>query len=507
MSPYQHGEVFVTKDGSETDLDLGHYERFIDIELTRSSNLTAGQIYLSLISKERRGDYLGGTIQTVSHVTNEIKERIRTLANESKADVVVVEVGGTVGDIEGQPFLESIRQMRNEVGKDSVFFVHLTLLPYITATGELKTKPTQHSVKELRAIGIQPDAIVCRSDHPVSDSIREKIGLFCDVPVKAAIPLLTVDNIYRVPMILEEWGLGDLLVDSLNLKPGPCDMTEWKSMVDTMRSHRNKVTIAMVGKYVELRDAYISVREALQHAGFYHDSDIDIHWIRAEDIEIEGPGPFLKTVSGIVVPGGFGSRGVKGMVETARYARENGIPYFGLCLGLQVMVIEYARNVLGLSDANSSEMDEQCAEQVVHIMPDQINISEKGGTMRLGDYPCSLLEGTQAHRAYGSELVYERHRHRYELNNIYRESLENAGLIASGLSPDGNLVEISEVEGHPFMVGTQFHPEFRSRPNRPHPLFRDFVGAAIQILRDGSQSPLPLEQVESVQHGTTNLIE
>ena len=495
MSPYQHGEVFVTKDGGETDLDLGHYERFIDIELTRSSNLTAGQIYLSLIAKERRGDYLGGTIQTVSHVTNEIKERIRTLASESKAEIMVVEVGGTVGDIEGQPFLESIRQMRNEVGRESVFYVHLTLLPYISATGELKTKPTQHSVKELRAIGIQPDAIVCRSDYDVSDSIREKIGLFCDVPVKAAIPLLTVDNIYSVPMILEEWKLGDLLVESLNLKNSQCDMTEWKLMVDTMGPHKNKVAIAVVGKYVELRDSYISVKEALQHAGFYHNCDIDIHWIRAEDIESEGPEALLKTVSGIVVPGGFGSRGVNGMVETARYARENGIPYFGLCLGLQVMVIEYARNVLGLNDANSSEMDEQCRDQVVHIMPDQIDLTEKGGTMRLGDYPCSLLEGTQAHRAYGSVLVSERHRHRYELNNSYRESLENAGLMASGLSPDGNLVEISEVEGHPFMIGTQFHPEFRSRPNRPHPLFRDFVGSTLRILRDGSQSALPLEQV------------
>ena len=495
MSPYQHGEVFVTKDGGETDLDLGHYERFIDIELTRSSNLTAGQIYLSLIAKERRGDYLGGTIQTVSHVTNEIKERIRTLASESKAEIMVVEVGGTVGDIEGQPFLESIRQMRNEVGRESVFYVHLTLLPYISATGELKTKPTQHSVKELRAIGIQPDAIVCRSDYDVSDSIREKIGLFCDVPVKAAIPLLTVDNIYSVPMILEEWKLGDLLVESLNLKNSPCDMTEWKLMVDTMGPHKNKVAIAVVGKYVELRDSYISVKEALQHAGFYHNCDIDIHWIRAEDIESEGPEALLKTVSGIVVPGGFGSRGVNGIVETARYARENGIPYFGLCLGLQVMVIEYARNVLGLNDANSSEMDEQCRDQVVHIMPDQIDLTEKGGTMRLGDYPCSLLEGTQAHRAYGSVLVSERHRHRYELNNSYRESLENAGLMASGLSPDGNLVEISEVEGHPFMIGTQFHPEFRSRPNRPHPLFMDFVGSTLRILRDGSQSSLPLEHV------------
>ena len=494
MSPYQHGEVFVTKDGGETDLDLGHYERFIDIELTRSSNLTAGQVYLSLIARERRGEFLGGTIQTVSHVTNEIKGRIRALAEESGADVVVVEVGGTVGDIEGQPFLEAIRQMRNEVGRDNVFYLHLTLLPYISATGELKTKPTQHSVKELRSAGIQPDAILCRSDYPVSDGIREKVALFCDVPERAVIPLLTVDTIYRVPLILEEWGLGDLLVQSLGLKAKGRDMHDWAAMVGTMRSLSARLPIALVGKYVELPDSYISVKEALQHAGLHQGQDVDIQWVHAEEIEETGPESLLKSVCGIVVPGGFGPRGVDGMVQTARYARENGIPYLGLCLGLQVMVVEYARNVLNLKDADSAEMDRDCAHPVVDIMPDQRDVTDKGGTMRLGVYPCNLVEGTLAHQAYGTNRIEERHRHRFELNNKYRESLENAGLRASGLSPDGKLVEISEVVDHPFMVGVQFHPEFLSRPNRPHPLMREFVGAAMRTLREGDQPSLPLGQ-------------
>ncbi|MBM3926696.1 MAG: CTP synthase [SAR202 cluster bacterium] len=492
MSPYQHGEVFVTKDGGETDLDLGHYERFIDIELTRSSNLTAGQVYLSLIAKERRGDFLGGTIQVAPHVTNEIKACILTLAQESRADVVVVEVGGTVGDMEGQPFLESIRQMRNEVGRDNVFYVHLTLLPHISATGELKTKPTQHSVKELRAAGIQPDAIICRSDFPVSDSIREKISHFCDVPKEAVIPLLTVDTIYRVPLILEEWGLGDLICRALSLNSAGRDMKDWASMVNLMASPKGSVPIAVVGKYVELPDSYISVKEALQHAGLFHGQEIEIQWVHAEEVEHKGTQDLLRSASGIVVPGGFGPRGIPGMIQTARYARENNIPYLGLCLGLQVMVVEYARNILGLHQANSSEMDTACAHPVVDIMPDQRKVTEKGGTMRLGVYPCRLLEGTLAHRAYGAPEVFERHRHRFELNNSYRESLEAAGFLASGLSPDGKLVEISEVLGHPFMLGTQFHPEFLSRPYRPHPLFRDFIGAAMKTLREGDQAALPI---------------
>ena len=496
MSPYQHGEVFVTKDGGETDMDLGHYERFIDLELTRSSNLTAGQVYISLLGKERRGDFLGGTIQAVPHLTNEIKGRIMALAEETGADVIVVEVGGTVGDIEGLPFLEAIRQMRNEVGRDNVFYIHVTLLPHMSATGELKTKPTQHSVKELRSIGIQPDAIICRSDCPMPESTKDKISLFCDVPREAVIPLLTVPRVYEVPLILEGYGLGDLLVRSLSLSDNGRDMSEWASMVEGMKQPKGKVPIALVGKYVEFPDSYISVKEALKHAGLYHDRDIEIQWIHSEDIEKEGPDSLLKTVCGIVVPGGFGPRGVEGMVETASYARENKIPYLGLCLGLQVMVVEYARNVLGLESANSSEIDSNTPYPVIDIMPEQRSVTDKGGTMRLGVYPCHLVEGSRVQKAYAQTLVYERHRHRFELNNTFRESLENMGLRAGGVSPDGKLVEISEVDGHPFMVGVQFHPEFLSRPNRPHPLFREFIAAAKVTLREGTQPPLPLEAAD-----------
>ena len=505
MSPYQHGEVFVTKDGGETDLDLGHYERFIDIEVTRSSNLTAGQVYLSLISKERRGDFLGGTIQAVSHVTNEIKGRIRALAEESSAEVVVVEVGGTVGDIEGQPFLEAIRQMRNDVGRENVFYIHLTLLPFISATGELKTKPTQHSVKELRSIGIQPDAIICRSDQEVSDAIREKVSLFCDVPKDAVIPLLTVDTIYRVPLILEDWGLGDLVVKTLRLNAAGRDMQDWAAMVKAMRSLKRRLPIALVGKYVELPDSYISVKEALQHAALHHGQEIDVQWVHAEEVEEKGPHALLSSACGIVVPGGFGSRGVDGMIKTAQYARENEIPYLGLCLGLQVMVVEYARNVLNMQGANSCEIDPNCADPVVHIMPEQRSVTDKGGTMRLGAYPCYIAEDSLAHRAYGVTEVQERHRHRFELNNDYREPLGNAGLMASGFSPDKKLVEISEVLGHPFMLGVQFHPEFLSRPNRPHPLVREFVATAMKTLREGSQPSLPLgeEPIPVRRHPST----
>ena len=492
MSPYQHGEVFVTKDGGETDMDLGHYERFIDIEVTRSSNLTAGQVYQSLIAKERRGDFLGGTIQTVSHVTNEIKGRILSLAEESAADVVVVEVGGTVGDIEGQPFLEAIRQMRKDVGRENVFYIHVTLLPYIYATGELKTKPTQHSVKELRSVGIQPDAILCRSDFEVSDGIREKIALFCDVHKDAVIPLLTVDTIYRVPLILEDWGMGDLLTRSLNLPAAERDMKAWAAMVERMGANPGKVPIALVGKYVELQDSYISVKEALQHAAWHHGQEVEVQWVHAEEVEAKGPDGLLATACGIVVPGGFGERGVEGMIRTAQYARENRIPYLGLCLGLQVMVVEFARNVLNMKGAHSNEVDPACEDPVVHIMPDQRTVTDMGGTMRLGDYPCMLVENSLARRAYGQAQVSERHRHRFELNNDYRKRLEEAGMRASGLSPDRRLVEITEVEGHPFMLGVQFHPEFRSRPNRPHPLVSEFVGTAMKTLREGSQPSLPL---------------
>ena len=493
MSPYQHGEVFVTKDGCETDLDLGHYERFIDIELTTSSNITAGQIYSSVISRERRGDYLGGTIQTVPHVTNEIKERIFSLARESQADVLVVEVGGTVGDIEGLPFLEAIRQVRNDVGRENVYYIHVTLLPYIRATGELKTKPTQHSVKELRSIGIQPDAIVARSDYPVSEGIKDKISLFCDVSRRAVISLPTVDNVYEVPLILEEAGLGDTLLDSLGLQFRSRDLADWRALVERMNEPKEKVPIAVVGKYADLPDSYISVKEALFHAALYHSRDIDISWIQSEEIERRGPEALLNSACGIIVPGGFGPRGVEGMVQTARYARENGTPYLGLCLGMQMMVVEYARNILHLEGANSTEFDPDTPYPVIALMPDQQGVLEMGGTMRLGLYPCRLVEGSRAARAYGDPVVSERHRHRYEFNNEYLELLAEAGLKPGGVSPDGSLVEISEVVDHPFMVGVQFHPEFLSRPERPHPLFRDFLGVAKQVIREGGQHPLPLD--------------
>ena len=492
MSPYQHGEVFVTQDGGETDLDLGHYERFIDVELTRTSNLTAGEVYLNLIAKERRGDFLGGTIQTIPHVTNAIKDRILSLAAESEADVIITEVGGTVGDIEGLPFLEAIRQMRNDVGRDNVFYIHLTLLPYIAAAQELKTKPTQHSVKELRSIGIQPDAILCRSDEPVSASICEKIAAFCDVPLTAVIPVVTVQNVYEVPLLLEEAGLGNIVVETLGLAAKPQDLADWSAMVGRMNEPKENLSIALVGKYVEYPDSYISVREALRHAGLEHIRDIDLQWVHSEDIERDGTDAHLASVCGIVVPGGFGPRGVEGMIDTVRYAREHNVPYLGLCLGLQVMVIEWARNVLGIKDANSEELVPETGNPVIHIMPDQEGVSSKGGTMRLGDYPCHTQAQTRTKAAYGADTIMERHRHRFELNNSYRESLENSGLVVGGLSPDGSLVEIGEVTGHPFMVGTQYHPEFKSRPNRPHPLFSKFIAAAKETIREGVQRPLPL---------------
>jgi CTP synthase len=490
MSPYQHGEVFVTWDGCETDLDLGHYERFIDVNLSRSSNVTSGQIYSSVISKERRGDFLGGTIQVVPHVTNEIKQCISTIAEESKADVIVVEVGGTVGDIEGLPFLEAIRQMRNDVGRDNVFHIHVTLLPYLSATSELKTKPTQHSVKELRSIGIQPDAILCRSDHPVPEDIRSKIALFCDVPREAVIPLETVSNIYEVPLVLEEAGLGELLVKALNLGKRKKDLSEWLHMVRLMKQPAKPLNIAVVGKYVDLADSYISVREALRHAGLYHGRDVQITWVHSEEVERKGSEALLSSTCGIVVPGGFGPRGVEGMIEAARYARENGIPYLGLCLGMQLMVVEFARHCVGLEEANSTEFDSETPHPVIDLMPGQANLKDKGATMRLGSYPCRTVEGSLAAHAYAASEVWERHRHRFEFNNKYRDILGKGGLLFSGLSPDGDLVEISELVGHLFMVGVQFHPEFQSRPNRPHPLFRDFVGAAREILREGDQASL-----------------
>ena len=492
MSPYQHGEVFVTADGSETDLDLGHYERFIDKDLTRSSNVTAGEIYSDVIARERKGDFLGRTIQAVPHVTDAIKERMRALANESEADVIVVEVGGTVGDIEGLPFLEAIRQMRNEVGRDNVFYIHVTFLPYISSTGELKTKPTQHSVRELRSIGIQADAIICRSDHEVSEEITRKITVHCDVPPRGVFTLPTVNTVYEVPLLLEEQGLGDLIVERLLIDADGGDMASWKSMVEALKQPGESLEIAVVGKYVDLRDSYISVKEALVHAGLNIGRDVRVEWVGSEDIERDGPDGLLGSASGIVIPGGFGPRGVEGMIETVRYARENSLPYLGLCLGMQVMVVEAARHLLGLEMAGSTEFDPQTPDPVIDLMPDQESVTEMGGTMRLGVYPCHMVEGSISVGAYGQKAVDERHRHRFEFNNAYREALEAAGLRAAGLSPDGRLVEIMEMEDQPFMVGVQFHPEFISRPNRPHPLFREFVRAASEILREGGQHAMPL---------------
>ena len=491
MSPYQHGEVFVTQDGEETDLDLGHYERFIDVNLTAASSVTTGQVYSSIIAQERRGDFLGGTIQVVPHVTNEIKRCFREVARESEAGVVIVEVGGTVGDIEGLPFLEAIRQMRSDVGRGDVLYVHVTLLPYLSVTGELKTKPTQHSVNELRRIGIQPDIIVCRSDYPITDEVRDKIALFCDVDRRAVVPLLTLPIIYETPLVLEEAGLGQLIVEMLDLPRINGDLSEWRTLVGRMKEPKEPLSIAIVGKYVELRDSYISVKEALRHAAVHHDRDIEIHWIQSEDLERDGDS-LLSPVQGIVVPGGFGVRGIEGMVIAARYARENKIPYLGLCLGMHVMTIEYARHVLKSPEPNSTEFDLETPYPVIDLLPGQRRVKEKGGTMRLGTYPCHLVEGTKAASAYGEQVVYERHRHRFEFNNDFREILERAGMVFSGLSPEGSLVEVGELRDHPFMVGCQFHPEFRSRPNRPHPLFRDFIGVAKGVLREGAQPLLPI---------------
>ena len=492
MSPYQHGEVFVTQDGAETDLDLGHYERFIDIDLTSASNVTSGQIYSVVIAGERRGDYLGGTIQVIPHVTNEIKRKIREVAELSGAEVVIVEVGGTVGDIEGLPFLEAIRQMRNEEGRDNVLYVHVTFLPHIATTNELKTKPTQHSVNELRRIGIQPDMILCRSDYEIPQSLKDKISLFCDVAKEAVIPLVTAETIYEVPLMLEETGLSDLIIDRLGLQAKGVDLTQWREMVAKLKTPKEPVNIALVGKYVELQDAYYSVREALCHAGLHHDRQINILWVHSEGLQSDGNINLLRSAQGIIVPGGFGYRGIEGMIAAANYARQNRIPYLGLCLGMQVMVIEFGRYALSSDKVNSTEFDPNTPYPVIDLLPEQHDITDMGGTMRLGTYPCRLVPLTQAANAYGEDIVYERHRHRFEFNNRFREPLEQKGLIPSGLSPDNRLVEIVEVKDHPWMVACQFHPEFKSRPNHPHPLFYSFVGAAKETLVEGTQVTLPL---------------
>jgi CTP synthase len=483
MSPYQHGEVFVTDDGAETDLDLGHYERFIDENLTRASNVTTGQIYSAVIGRERRGDFLGGTIQVVPHVTNEIKERIERVARLTNAEVIIAEVGGTVGDIECLPFLESLRQIRREMEADRSLFVHVTLLPYVGATAELKTKPTQHSVKELRSIGIQPDVICARSDYPVPEDTRDKIALFCDVDRRAVVPLETADTIYSVPLVLEEAGLGDYIVERLGLDARPVDLVGWRELVHRSRTVKDEVIIGVVGKYVELQDAYISVREAIHHAAWAHHRKPVIRWIDSQQLEHgdEEAERLLEGLHGIVVPGGFGYRGVEGKVRAARFARERKVPYLGLCLGMQVLCIELARHVLDSSEPNSTEFNLFTRHPVIDLLPEQREIEDKGATMRLGVYPCQLKPGTVAAAAYDEAIVFERHRHRYEFNNTFRESLGNAGLIFSGTSPDGRLVEIAELHDHPFMLGSQFHPELKSRPNRPHPLFRDFLKAAAEL--------------------------
>ncbi|MCC6626090.1 MAG: CTP synthase [Chloroflexi bacterium] len=498
MSPYQHGEVFVTNDGAETDLDLGHYERFIDVDLTRASNVTTGQVYSAVIQKERRGDFLGGTIQVIPHITNEIKARIADVSRVHDCDVQIVEVGGTVGDIEGLPFLEAIRQMRRDVGPDNVLYIHVTLLPHVGSTGELKTKPTQHSVNELRRIGIQPDVIVLRSDYVASDEVKDKVALFCDVDPRGVVPLMTVDTIYAVPLILEETGLAEFIVEQLGLSAAPPDLAPWRKLVDRIHGRGRRLSIALVGKYTELRDAYISIAEALEHAGLFNDVGVDIVWINSEEIEDwsqERVEHLLRGVSGVLVAPGFGPRGIEGKIKAARFARESGVPYLGLCYGMQMACIELARHACGLAGANSTEIDPDTPHPIIDLMPDQRELADKGGTMRLGRYPCRLAPGTQARAAYGTDQVDERHRHRFEFNNAYRTRLEAAGLIFSGLSPDGRLVEIVELRDHPFFVGTQFHPEFRSRPMQPHPLFREFVRAATEVLHEGDQRPLPLGQL------------
>jgi CTP synthase len=479
MSPYQHGEVYVLEDGAETDLDLGHYERFIDTSLSQVCNVTTGQIYSHVIAQERHGDYLGGTIQVIPHITNEIKRRIRMVPHATNADIVIVEIGGTVGDIESLPFLEALRQMRSDIGRENTLFIHVTWLPYIGATQEIKTKPTQHSVRELRSIGISPDVIIARSDHPVGEELREKIALFCDVDRRAVIPLTTASLLYEVPLCLEREGLGDILLDRLGLKPQrKPDWTAWEHMVASEHRSRPKIRIALVGKYVELQDAYMSVREAVRHAALAVGVEVELLWLHSAELEKGRGWDELKSSHGIIVPGGFGSRGIEGKIEAARYARENSIPYLGLCLGMQVMVIEFGRQVLGSEDVNSTEFNRNTPHPVIDLLPEQRGVDDKGGTMRLGVYPCELVSGTKAGKAYAVPRVEERHRHRFEFNNTYREICSEHGMVFSGYSPDKRLVEIAEFKDHPFMVGSQFHPEFLSRPNRPHPLFKGLMEAA-----------------------------
>lgn len=481
MSPFQHGEVFVTDDGAETDLDLGHYERFIDINLSKTNNITAGKVYWSVIQKERQGEYLGKTVQVIPHITNEIKCQILRAGEEKDADVVITEIGGTVGDIESLPFLEAIRQLRSDIGRESVMYIHVTLIPWLEKAGELKTKPTQHSVKELRSIGIQPDIIVCRTQHHLDESIRAKIALFCDIDEKAVIENADVEHIYEVPLLLEKQGMADLVCRRLGFEVRPPDLTEWENLVQRTRNLSERVKIALVGKYVSLRDAYLSVVEALYHAGLANNVQVDIVWTDSEQLETQGCG-VLQDAAGIIIPGGFGDRGIEGKIAACNFARTNNVPLFGICLGMQCMVIEYARNAAGLAGAHSTEFADT-AHPVITLMEEQRNVRGRGGTMRLGLYPCKIQSQSRLHDIYGETLVYERHRHRYEFNNAYRDVLAQKGLRFSGLSPDDSLVEAVELSQHPWYIGTQYHPEFKSRPNRAHPLFRDFVAASIRYSR------------------------
>jgi len=498
MSPFQHGEVFVTEDGAETDLDLGHYERFTDTAMSRLNSVTTGSIYQAVINKERRGDYEGGTVQVIPHITGEIRERIHRVAANSGADVVITEIGGTVGDIESLPFLEAIREFRGDVGRRDIAYVHVTLLPFIGTSGELKTKPTQHSVKELRSIGIQPDVLVCRSDRPITNELRAKIGGFCGVPHRAVIPALDADSIYAVPLALEEQGLCREVLDVLDLVDHQSDMARWAELVGKLRHPGPAVKVAVVGKYVQLNDAYLSVVEALRHACLERDASLDLHWVCAEQIEGRGAEALLQGMDAVVVPGGFGHRGVDGKVAAIRWAREQKVPFLGLCLGMQCAVIEWARHLAGLTDATSAELDPATPHPVIHLLPEQQDVVDLGGTMRLGVYPCRLAPGTLGHRLYGEEVVYERHRHRYEFNNAYRNLFLESGYVISGTSPDGRLVELVELRDHPFFTACQYHPEFLSRPGKPHPLFRGLIEAAQQRL-PATATAAPSAREEAVQ--------
>jgi len=477
MSPYQHGEVFVTDDGAETDLDLGHYERFIDINLNKYSNVTTGKIYSSVLKKERRGDYLGGTVQVIPHITNEIKDWVFRASHEGNPDVVITEIGGTVGDIESLPFLEAIRQIKSDVGAENVMYIHCTLIPYLKAAGEMKSKPTQHSVKELRSLGIQPTVIVLRTERPVPEEMKDKIALFCDIDKSAVIEMQDADTLYKVPLSLQDQKLDEFVCNYLNLDCKEADMTEWKELVEKVTNLSKKIRIALVGKYVALPDAYLSVAEALKHAGYTFDADVEIVWINSEEVTNENIAEKLANVDGILVPGGFGDRGIEGKIKAIEYARTNKVPFLGICLGMQLASVEFARNVLGYKDANSAELNPDTSHAIIDLLPEQKDVEDYGGTLRLGLYPCKLQENSKAYEAYEEEVVYERHRHRYEFNNQYREEMEEKGFIFSGLSPDGRLVEIIELEDHPYFVASQFHPEFVSRPTRPQPLFREFIRA------------------------------